>query len=265
MHFFQAKALILLPDSIAVHNVTSGDVLWQHSLEIEGENRPFITRDIAGCVDLDDYDWQKMDHDATIQIYDTQSGKHISDMRIEMLDISRLWYHGLFARGSYLCYFDMFNLCVHKVIGREVKEHDISFPVEHLVKTSNNFSSSDNHKKISNAFRFEKCLGFVAKSNVLLLNFRSNESGNLIVSLDLDAYLSANNENERNSSFSLPLDAHCSLGRPGDQNWQPVYQTDTINGCVDIVGIMRLSLTQCEKRAQILENYFFVTELDLPK
>ncbi len=143
-----------------------------------------------------------MDYDATVHIYDTQSGEHISDVRIEPLDIDYLWHYGIFARGSYLCYFDMLNLCVLKVIGRDVQKHDIIFPLEHLVKTSNNFSRSIDHE----AFHFDdcQCLGFVAKSNVLLSKF-SSKSGSIIVSLDLDAYMSAENEDDKNSSFSLTI------------------------------------------------------------
>ncbi len=275
LHFlcflFQAKALILLPTSIAVHSATSGKMLWQNSLEKKDNNRekalPFITRDIAGCFHVAKNDENDLHYEVSIHIYNTQSGEHISDLQIELIFPDHLERYGVFARGSYLCYIDSGNLLVHKVMGKDVQEHIIPFPIKHLLKTNSIFSSSVDYETLDNAFHFRDCLGFVGKSNVLLLKFQSYKCGSFIASLDLDDYLSAKSEEEKISSFLLPLAAHCSPCSPhmqGYQPWHPVYETDTFNGCVDIVGIMRMSIEENEMQT-LLENFFFVTKLELPK
>ncbi len=264
--------MILLPNSIAVHSATSGKILWQNSLENNDKNRkkavPFITRDIAGCFYIDEGDDEGgMDEEVSIHIYDTQSGEHISDLQIQMIFPNYLERYGVFARGSYLCYFDYHKIIVQKVMGRDIQEHNIPLPIKHLVETNSFFSSSIDYETLENAFLFNECLGFVGKSNVLLLKFKSYKCGSFIASLDLDACLSAKSEEEKNSSFSLPLDAHCSPDKPGGyQNWQPVYETDTVNGCVDIVGIMRMNIVLKQmggrllKTSSLLQSWSFQNE-----
>ncbi len=246
--------MLVLPHLVAVHDSKTGEALWQleHDIDPLSCSSLFITRKVAG--------FKLRDHScktSTIKVFNTQNGELITDHKVTTQHLRSAKI--IIARDSCLCYVDGLVIHVLMVHDNGVKKYSFTFPVDHFAK-SNCFNSKDDPSKLESII----LEGFVGKSKVLIGNLWSSYGcSRILMSLDIDAAVLAKNEDEVKMAFSLPLNPK-GQKPPGRNNntYLPVYRTDRINECVDLVGVMQRK----EKTAKItLETHYFVTQLDPPK
>ncbi len=254
--------MIVLPHLIAVHSTTSGETLWQKHLpnldllSLE-QNAPFITKDMTGFFHGNWHNQAFRDTEWAIQIYDTQTGEFITNKVIKAWQWAYIQI-SFFTTGRYLCYFVNHAIRVIFVSDKEAKECEFPMPKDHLAKTKG-FNMAIAKEWDFNSWSIRGLLGFLGKTNVMLGYV--NGCIRFLFTLDLDAAFSATNEEETNAAFSMPLAAYASDKKVKDWIWKPICRTDRTSGSVDVVGAMN----KIEKRDTItLDNFFFVTEMQLP-
>ncbi len=163
------------------------------------------------------------------------------------------------AKGSYLCWTDGLVIHVIRKSTSSCQKYDLAFPMDHFVKAKC-FKAAEG---LAN-FDFIVLEGFVGKSNILIGRLGPHSGiGYVLMSLDIEAAISAKNDKEMAMAFSLPLNPRGREDKfPHSKHnnmYRPVYRTDRVNECVDLVGVMQRK----EKAARVtLETTFFVTQLE---
>ncbi len=250
--------LFFRPDSIAVYDTNSGEMLWNKDHdEREKLGTLFITKDISGYItEEDSYCKFNMLH-----LYDTQSGAHIASLKVERwFDKKEIW-----AKGPFLFCRQHEKIYVFKVVGKEVKKCTIVFPFDYLLKTI-----GMNRFEFGYYYEFFKLLGFLGKTNVLIGNLALEKIMNpskvkhVVFSLNLDAAIAARNDKEANRAFSIVPHLE-SVGHRCMQRFMPVYETDRSTDSVDIVGVMcQRYETNDSEDPLILDRKYFITKMELP-
>ncbi len=238
--------VIFLRDMIAVHDVRSGEALWQHNHKMpNGCSWLFITKVFTGFL----YFNQTQEYE--IQVFDTSNGKKIANQTI--LCCMYGYHKSITARGPYLCFSDIRNIHVMKF--SRGKAESYNYPLaKSIIKILN--------RNINNGIVFWHSvglLGFLGKSHVVIGVLTHHEQS-VLFSFDIDAAVSAQSEEEAQLAFALPLtsrnkniDIHCH----NECYFDPVYRTDRNSGCIDMVGIMR----RRAKKKLLIDTYFFETQL----
>ncbi len=241
--------VLLLRDIIAVHDVRSGEVLWQqHHKMPKGSSCLFITKVFTGFL------FFNKAKEPEIQVFDTSNGNIIANQTI------KFWmskYHmSMIARGSYLCYADHFNIHVIKFCCGKTTCYKYPMP-RHFFKPV--------RKNAKGFFCWNEIvvdlLGFLGKSHVLIGTLYQYDQIDLFA-FDIEAAASAHSEQEAELAFSRPLDSRKQkLNLNNGSYYDPVYRTDRINGCIDMVGVMR---RRASKKLKI-DAYFFETQLEFKR
>ncbi len=239
--------MVFVPNFIGVHGVRNGELIWKKEHKHKSASKCkwlFITKHISGYVSLN------KNHKYEITIFCTKSGDLIT---VEELQTKKLnWHNSITARGQYVCYVkdSYFNLCIHviKVAGENVTRHNFRLPYQKVFEQYG----------IRRALYYteQSLLGFLGKSNILMFSLESN-MGIKLYSFELDVAVSAKSYEDVKLAFSLPL-ASQEKNKFGHYfgHYVPIYQTDRINGSVDIVGAM---LHKQEMGA--VDAFYFFTEM----
>ncbi len=258
--------MILFPDTIAVHSTTSGELLWKRELEswqvLEHDPyRPcpdvFITKDIVGFINFSKDSKSGVYRQTVLMVYDTGTGDYIGSATIPpekaQGDTSNRKHK--FARGCYIGYQLSQSVCVYRVEEKEIRRYEFGLPKKYRYFTHFYLQRS------VNMFKYE-LLGFLGKTNCLMISFEQEGKFVRMCCLDLDAAFVAKTKREVESAFSLTKGCE-SLGSP-ERNFDPVYRTDRDTGCVELVGFMRQNDTSSSSRTFTVDTGFFVTEMETP-
>ncbi len=224
----------------------------------------FITKLMAGFLVVKnerDPQTRKLETYSEFRIFDTDTGKFITSCKLPPH-----CGQGRFvsARGPYLCYSRAQFIHVVRLCGERVEQFDLKFPTGHFARVR---GSSFGQYDLSQS----RCsfIDFLGKSHVLLGNLKVQPlHTHLLFGLDLDAAVAAKTEEELCQAFSLPLTSK-SVKCPNTNGlsihssvdmyrYKPVYMTDRITGCVEMVGVTRKKL---ESDAAMVESHYFVTEI----
>ncbi len=296
---FQAKALIILPNAIAVYCTTSGVALWEKHPEeeilsyrdyddyAEYAPQPFITKDIAGYFlqersssppssesdqeysdssfqEGGEYDWTSSTEWAKLRVYDTNSGDLIATERIYADfggDFFDEYWASIKARGRLLCSEDVYGKSLHvfEVVGREVRKHKFAFPIDYFIN-NRQLSSSD---KV-NWIRME-IMGFLSKTNVLVGNIlfvaSPDSTDNFYYMLfTLDVDAGIAARDASELNLAFSIPPACkTMGSP-EHKFNPVCKTDQVSKRVELIGVMRGKNDDANDVVTV-ENGFFVTEM----
>ncbi len=211
------------------------------------ENYRLLSPGVEQC--YDEYEFR---------FYDTDTGNFIEKVKLR--------HHPGFvaAKGPYLCYVRRQSVRVIRITSEKAKIYKLSFPKEHFNETPG--TSLDERQE----FNFDYSLiDFLGKSNILVANMRTqSRTKPILFTLDLDAVTLAKTSEQLNKAFATPLGCNADIF-PGSsmdfalwhkyEDWyQPVYKTNRVKGCVDLVGVTRKKL---ESDAAVVETHYFVTEM----
>ncbi len=258
--------MILFPDTIAVHSTTSGELLWKRELEswqvLEHDPyRPspdvFITKDIVGFINFSKDSEPTVYRQSVLMVYDTETGDYIGSATIPsekaQRDTSNRRHK--FARGCCVGYQLSQSVCVYRIEEKEIRCYEFGLP--------NNYQyfSKFYLQRSKLPFVYE-LLGFLGKTNCLMISFEQEGKFVRMCCLDLDSAFVAKTEKEVESAFSLTKGCE-SLGSP-ERNFNPVYRTDRDTGSVDLVGFMRQKNTSSSSHRVTIDTGFFVTEMQTP-
>ncbi len=248
--------VVLLPDKLAVHDVTNGSVLWQakHSSDIKRLMTLFINAKITGFVSRVSPGQFKG------EIFDTATGEFITYLNI-VVPKGKIGRNIIRTKGKLMCYIQNLDFHVIRVSPslssqQRKREYKFSFPVEHFKEDIENFYRASTRPLVPSSISL---LGFLGRSNILLSQLRcEGQHKPLLVSLDIDAAIAATNDDEVQLAFSLPLlerDEDFSF-YPCDTGYTPIYMTDKSTRRVDIFGVT------CPTWKNSYKNYNFVTEME---
>ncbi len=174
-----------------------------------------------------------------VKLYSTETGESFCEH-----DLTHLHYISndvITARGSYVSCTDGLVIHVIRKSSNACEKFHFTFPTNHFIKLKAKcFKPAEDLLK----FDFIVLEGFVGKSNVLIGRLGPHSGiGYVLMSLDIDAVISAKNEHEVTMAFSLPLNPRGKENKfPGtncNNKYLPVYRTDRVNECVDLVGVMQ--------------------------
>ncbi len=231
--------IIAMQDMLAVHDVTSGAVLWQRKpkedYEVAQIDHLFITSQVAGCRREILYGTDKID------IYDVNTGEFIGSQKKRVL----IMFEKVIATGPFICYPENgLDIHVIKIVDNKMKNFVFPFPVSKLAENG------------TESLRL-RWMDIIGRSHVLVGQVANWKFENILLfTLDLDAAVSARNEREVMDAFSLPF------GSVRTYTYEPVYETDFASGNIDMVGVMRT--TEATTEVHTIESHFFVTKMQLP-
>ncbi len=265
--------VIFLPDQIALHDTTNGQVIWQkqHGEDVwsfwkeqeklgivwcnpttsytRAEFRGpcvslFTTNHVTGYVFTNEYhdylQCQPHKVEWKLILFSTATGELIGTEH----DVSKCM-----AKGPYVCYPKKLAIHVLEVSGTVVKKHKFKFPLSYFMEDMTSCHFLEDRKYIQGI----ELIGYLDKSNILLGNLAGFHCS-ILFSLDLDSAVNATNKGEQQMAFSLPL-AGERISARNHTPFQAVYRTDRINECVDLVGVMR------KRGRKAVKTYYFVTEM----
>ncbi len=226
--------------------------MWKKEIQVDPSScgHLFITKNFAGfvCYDFTEEQARK------VKIFDMRNGDLIASRKINVEDRG---VNSLVAKGSFLCYNYRTAIHVIQVLeGSGVRLFEFCFPTAKFFR-----AVLDVNCNMSN-YTNPCLMGFVSKTNVLVGNLRAS-SGRVrpavLFSLDLDKVASARDKDEEWSAFSLPLlGEDCNITEEHHRSYQPVYRTDRINRCVDLVGVVKKVYY---KGDEFLKMFTFVSNL----
>ncbi len=252
--------LILFDGIMAVHETVNGRILWKKYIsqvlprDHEGKIVPFITDTIAGYL-YSERSSREIPGLSLANIYDTNTGVFIASLEISPSQCTLgywAWDNAL-TKGPYLCCADKTAIRVIKVTRQVAKQFEFALSKEKLASIR------------EKTMRIEKLLGFVGKSNILLGWFKLTgeyRDGNALFHLDLDAACKAKNQSEVDQAFSFTF---FKTSEHLPYEFEPIYRTDRTRSSIDLVGTMKSETVEYLDEKITVFNWFFVTELQLPR
>ncbi len=282
---------LLLDDSIAVYEITTGDLLWKKEHSTRPKD-PFITENITGYFGTTFEERETDEELSSVYIYDTASGDPIATLPLRNLSTINIRTLQPATKGSLLCFWDDVTVHVIKVDGKKAKRYEFTFPVDHFIKTMPYSDQVDTVAKVKKAYspvgslvgtagpsKHEKAsgctieydeiyelLGFVGKTNILLGSVNVNEWDRMVLfSLDLDVAIAAGNEEEVTAAFNLPLAHEWSTGTMSETGtYKPLFKLDRTKVGMELVGVTREEYVwKCDAKYTV-DNCYFVTEMQYP-
>ncbi len=256
--------VLLLPDEkIAMHDTRTGEILWQQELGQKDTeeviyNTVFITENFCGYA-TDPMGWLSESNPA-IQIHDTDSGQHLSSVDVEG-STALFRQRRTVLNGPFLVYltYDS-SVSVIQVDGKKVTQHNFPLPMDKLMKTNTLLNGNEYCSAIS-------LMGHLPKKNVFIGQLHTGifeNKSSYVFSLDLDAALAAKNEKRKTgSAFTHLMTSSFATDGPGHK-LKPVYKTDLARECVDFVGVTKEKRSANSRNMLTIEQYFFVTEIEVP-
>ncbi len=283
--------VLILDDSIAVYETTTGDLLWKKEHNVYSRD-PFITETITGFFGPTFLEVKTLEQ-SSVYFYDTASGDLIATLPMPKLRMS-ISCRSLKpkTKGSCVCFWDDVTVHVIKVDGNKVQRYEFPFPADHFVKTMPYSDQADTVAKVKKVFSpvgslvdsagpcrhvdkaspyrtgydtIEELFGFVGKTNILLGSARVNEwQRKLLFSLDLDAAMAAAcKEEEVIAAFNLPL-AHEWTSGSVTATYKPLFRLDRTKVGLELVGLTREEEVWERGTKYSIDSCYFVTEMEYP-